>query len=1575
MKRKITFLIAALCAVMLITQPVKVWATDQTIEITYEQFPNTSYNTSENTFTKDGITFGYINAMRNGSNGTPSGWAKNQVIQTKSGGYIYNKTAISGLKNIRVYIVANTNSFAITSGTTSQPTTNSVTRPNSPTGTQSITYTAYANQQTTPNQTTTASYYDFTISNNNQYFRIAPGGSLYIWKIVLTYEESGGSTPSNLALTGAPIALEFDLYNNSEAQVINYTTSSTGTVSIADNQYFNKVIDSENKTITITPIKVTPSAQTITVNQAADATYAAGSVTFTLSISDSSPTPVWALTDIEDLTTSDIFVIVGRYNSTNYSMTNDGGSTRPTASSITISNNMIDNANVANNIKWNISGNETNGYVFYPNGSTTTWLYNTDDNDGVKVGTETTKAYTYSGGYLSIKPGTDTRYLSYYSGQWRSYKNTNSAFTVTFYKRAYPSSIATPTLSKGTGTYIGTQNVTIGCETDNVTLYYTLDGSDPTDSENEGRLVYSSQLSISSSTTLKAAAYKNSEYSWIAKAKYTIVQPYTSIEDMFNDASATPTDVYVTFNNWVVTGVSDDYAYVTDGTNGFIIKQSSHGFAKGNKISGTTTNTCSLDLHHGYARIQGITNSTTGLSVTTGGSVEILDVAMSELTGVNTGALISYHDLTYSETNGYLEDGNGTQITPYNQLYNYDDAFEDGETYHVTGVFQIYDSKKEILPREASDIVLAADMSLTDFSGLTTFTYVLDLGPSAKQNVDILGTDFAGNMTVSASSDYEVSLDNSTYSASVVLSPSTGAIMETIYVRLKSGLATGTHNGTLTFTATNLTTVVQNLTGIVSENQTYAITLIQPSYATIAADFDVAEAGETVTLSYSDLDDCYNFTSWSVYKTGDQSTTVTVNGNEFTMQNYDVTATAILTQKKFTVNYSVNGVIEPELIHTNITCGDEAELWDEDYLEAAGVEIPSGFDFMGWSASVSGTTILNSFIPTENTTLYALLLPTGATTNYVKITKNLTDWTGEYLIVNETNNVALNGGINSTSYDAKNNKISVTISNLSIESTNAIESARFIVESTNTENVYTLKSAAGFYIGRTTNETGIDASNSTQYTNTFSIVDGNAVITASNNYVLRYNAANDQQRFRYYSGSSVQAIQLYKKEVPTPYTYVEDVTSTTASIDNIEEGSLITVKNGGILTLTGTNNGTAANLIIEDGGQLITSSSVQLTYKKGITSAAKDGGWYTISTPVHTASNTFLEHESVENLILASESNYDLFYYNEATHYWMNYKQAEFDLNIGQGYLYRNNGAELHFAGYNNQATSYNVALSYASSEDKLLGFNLIGNPYPQNITMSDVTVNNDGTLSGGYVLSKDGAWSADVAATIAPAQGFLVQIDKTGVTATITKPTGGSKSRANNDYIKFIVANSQHEDAAFALFEEGYGLNKIDHRNSDIPMLYIPKEGHNFAIATMADNTQSFNLNLKAKTTGKYTLTYKATGNFSYLHVIDRLTGEDVDMLLDGEYSFIASPSDAENRFIVRLEYMNGLDNSEDSIFAYQSGSDIIVNGEGELQIFDVMGRRILTQYVSGVETINLQSHGVYIFKLNEKTQKIVVR
>ena len=103
----------------------------------------------------------------------------------------------------------------------------------------------------------------------------------------------GGSSleDCDLALTYAPVALNFDLYNNTGAQFVEYTTSSTGTVTVSASDYVTTAVDQENKKIAVTPQNVTPSVQTITVSQAADEHYKAGSVTFTVTITDSTPIP------------------------------------------------------------------------------------------------------------------------------------------------------------------------------------------------------------------------------------------------------------------------------------------------------------------------------------------------------------------------------------------------------------------------------------------------------------------------------------------------------------------------------------------------------------------------------------------------------------------------------------------------------------------------------------------------------------------------------------------------------------------------------------------------------------------------------------------------------------------------------------------------------------------------------------------------------------------------------------------------------------------------------------------------------------------------------------------------------------------------------------------------------------------------------------------------------------------------------------------------------------------------------------------------------------------------------------
>ena len=264
-------------------------------------------------------------------------------------------------------------------------------------------------------------------------------------KITITYSTDGGGdvTPDlencDLALTGAPIALNFDLYNNSKAQVIHYTTSSTGEVSVESGKYdVSCYVDNDQKTISVTPFAVTNGSQTITVNQAADNTYKAGSVTFTVTVTNSTPkTGAWELTSLADLEEGDVFIIVGN----NYAMTNDNGtSSAPATAAVSIENDEI-TSDVADNIKWNISGNATDGYTFYPNGDTENWLYcnttaSSSSNNNMRVGTGDRKVFVLDANNNMVTSDNYTaRYVSIYNNaDWRGYVNTNSAPALCFYK-------------------------------------------------------------------------------------------------------------------------------------------------------------------------------------------------------------------------------------------------------------------------------------------------------------------------------------------------------------------------------------------------------------------------------------------------------------------------------------------------------------------------------------------------------------------------------------------------------------------------------------------------------------------------------------------------------------------------------------------------------------------------------------------------------------------------------------------------------------------------------------------------------------------------------------------------------------------------------------------------------------------------------------------------------------------------------------------------------------------------------------------------------------------------------------
>lgn len=250
----------------------------------------------------------------------------------------------------------------------------------------------------------------------------------------------------------------------------------------------------------------------------------------------------WNLVDLADLTSTDVFMIVDTASG-NAMTNNNGTSSAPACVSLSFNadNSQVTTATIPDNVKWNISGDDTDGYIFYPNGTTETWLYCTNTNNGVRVGVNAdNNSFTlYQNNWLLN--GATNRYVGVYNGNdWRCYTSTtgNIASTrIAFYKYTTNlNAVATPTFSPEAGTYNGTQNITISCATADATIRYTLDGTDPTETSTE----YTTAIEVSANTTIKAKAWKNGlTASEIATAEYVITN-YTQLDaPTFSPAAGT----------------------------------------------------------------------------------------------------------------------------------------------------------------------------------------------------------------------------------------------------------------------------------------------------------------------------------------------------------------------------------------------------------------------------------------------------------------------------------------------------------------------------------------------------------------------------------------------------------------------------------------------------------------------------------------------------------------------------------------------------------------------------------------------------------------------------------------------------------------------------------------------------------------------------------------------------------------------------------------------------------------------------------------------------------------------------
>ena len=361
-----------------------------------------------------------------------------------------------------------------------------------------------------------------------------------------------------------------------------------------------------------------------------------------------------------------------------------------------------------------------------------------------------------------------------------------------------------------------------------------------------------------------------------------------------------------------------------------------------------------------------------------------------------------------------------------------------------------------------------------------------------------------------------------------------------------------------------------------------------------------------------------------------------------------------------------------------------------------------------------------------------------------------------------------------------------------------------------------------------------------------------------------------------------------------------------------------------------------------------------------------------------------IDPTTIDNL---TTGEFDLYRLNESTtnssNEWENYKNPahtdDFMLVNGQGYLYASqNDVNIVFKGNFNTDTEMEVALSYTPGSG-IAGFNLVGNPFPVNAF-----------ASRSYYLMNDAgdaiiATPISVNEPIAPCTGIIVQATSEEQNPTITfrttQPSGWSKGLINITLSQQMDRGNASIDNAFVSFNENDRLGKFIFR-TDKAQLYIPQNGKNYAIA-VASRESEMPINFKAVQNGVYTLTITPKNTeISYLHLIDNLTGADVDLIQNPSYTFNAQSIDYASRFRLLFSFNGINENTTDEDFAFFNGSEWVINNNenATVQIVDLTGR-IVVSLDNGTNVISTEgiASGVYMLLLidgsNVKTQKIVVK
>ena len=402
------------------------------------------------------------------------------------------------------------------------------------------------------------------------------------------------------------------------------------------------------------------------------------------------------------------------------------------------------------------------------------------------------------------------------------------------------------------------------------------------------------------------------------------------------------------------------------------------------------------------------------------------------------------------------------------------------------------------------------------------------------------------------------------------------------------------------------------------------------------------------------------------------------------------------------------------------------------------------------------------------------------------------------------------------------------------------------------------------------------------------------------------------------------------------------------------------------------------------------------------------------------------------------DDGFDFYDYHEPSGHWINLKRNSDDhwhqddhtwsidytnestLGVGKGYLLAVSKPTMLMAEgtLNNGDVTFTPSVQAFSGYPSLLfGFNLIANPY-QSYLDFDKFVRNSGSWTscpnegkivsntyiildadqGGYIGYTPGVSpGADVAPQfIHPHQGFFVKVTESAGTLKFTNGMraveGESDSYFRGDErpayplvnMKCTDSNGNNDFAVIELNRpEAGGGEKFKNLHAGTASIWFHYDDTDWYIAFTTPGINEAPLRFQAYEDGVFTLRWNPqNAEFSYLHLIDNLTGTDVDCLTADKYVFEGKTTDYASRFRLVFEFNEEEEMNESDTFAFMMGDELIVNGEGTLQMFDVNGRLLMEKTLYGAQNstaLPRLAPSVYVLRLTgnnqTKIQKLIIR